>query len=155
MQAVDPAIDLPDPLRRHPFHALVGTQPQQPLEILPEGGKSSRLKRVNVVASIIFGDLESFSAGIQAVTAEANPQLRELDPQLLHQASQGLQLAILLDPFRAVPAGALATSWLSMNSLAIEMTVPAGPSTLASSTWCIYSVVSPCRWVRQSSQCRE
>ena len=41
-----------------------------------------------------------------------------------------------------------------MNSVAIETTVPAGPSSLASSTWCMYSVVSPCRCVRQWSQCR-
>ncbi len=53
------------------------------------------------------------------------------------------------------PAGAIGTSLLSMNSVAIDTTVPAGPSNLASRTWCMYSVVSPCRCVRQWSQCRE
>ena len=105
LQVVDPAIDLPDPRWRRPLHTLVGAQPEQPLEVLPERRQPLRLKRVNVIAFIVFGDLEPLSAAIQAIAAEADPHLRELRPQPRQQAAERLQLAVLFDLLLVRPCG--------------------------------------------------
>ena len=73
------------------------------------------------------------------------------------RAPRALDLATEL----ALTVGELARKAIEDDPLGMSLTtlpsvtVPAAPRTLASSTWCIYSVVSPCRCVRQSSQCRQ
>ena len=113
------------------------------------------LKSIDIVALIIFRDLEPFP---QAYNPSLPRQIRNWGNSARNPASRrrtAFNSQSCLIRSELAPAGALVASWLSMNSVAIETTVPAGSSNLASSTWCMYSVVAPCRWVRQSSQCRE
>ncbi len=98
-QIVDPAINLPGALRCRPLHPLIGAEPEQSLEVPPERRQPPWLECVDVIVFEVFRDLEPFSAGIKAVTTEADPQLRELRPQRGRQAPQRLQLTVLLDSF--------------------------------------------------------
>ena len=77
-QAVDPAIDPVNAFGRRAFQGVFGTQLQETLKVLPDGGHVAWLEGQHVVAVIVLGQLQNSAAGVETVTGKTEAQLWEI-----------------------------------------------------------------------------
>jgi hypothetical protein len=87
---------LPEALGGRVGLAVLGTQFQQGLVVLPDGWQTAFLERDEVLPMVILAGLEDGSLGIEPIQAQAQEQLGEVLLEPRGQTKERLQFAVLL-----------------------------------------------------------